>query len=57
MLGGFLTAMLWYFGGNPFGLNEVVPGVLVSAVLFVVVSLVTKPVPDESLKPFFRDTT
>jgi len=57
MLGGFLAAMLWYFGGNPLGLNEVVPGVIVSAVLFVVVSLVTKPVPDESLKPFFRDAT
>jgi SSS family transporter len=57
MLGGFLSAMLWYFADNPLGLDPVVPGVLVSLVLFVVVSLATKPVPDESLKPFFRDVT
>lgn len=57
MLGGFLAAMLWYFGGNPLGLNEVIPGVIVSSVLFIVVSLLTKPVPDESLEPFFEEAS
>jgi SSS family transporter len=55
MLGGFFTALFWYIGGNPLGLKEVIPGVLVSFILFIVVSLMTKPVPKESLKPFFKD--
>jgi SSS family transporter len=57
MLGGCLTAMFWYFAGKPLGLDPVIPGVLVSFVLFVAVSLVTKPVPNESLRPFFKDVT
>ena len=55
MLGGFFTALFWYLAGKPFGLNEVIPGVFVSLVLFIVVSLVTKPVPKEALQPFFDD--
>lgn len=55
MLGGFFTALSWYLAGKPLGLNEVIPGVIVSIVLFIVVSLVTKPVPKESLRPFFDD--
>lgn len=57
MLGGFSTALLWFVNGKPFGLNEVIPGVIVSLTLFIVVSLLTKPVPNESLKPFFKDVT
>lgn len=55
MLGGFFTALFWYLGGNPLSLKEVIPGVIVSFILFIVVSLVTKPVPKEALKPFFKD--
>jgi SSS family transporter len=55
MLGGFFTALFWYIGGNPWGLKEVIPGVIVSFLLFIIVSLVTKPVPNESLEPFFKD--
>ena len=57
MIGGFLTATLWYFSDNPFGLDPVIPGVAVSLILFVIVSLVTRPVPRESLEPFFQDVT
>ncbi|WP_186725660.1 sodium/proline symporter [Planomicrobium sp. CPCC 101110] len=55
MLGGFTTALSWYIAGSPFGLNEVIPGVIVSSILYVTVSLFTKPVPQESLRPFFKD--
>jgi len=55
MIGGFSTALIWYISGNPLGLNEVLPGVFVSLILFIVVSLFTKPAPQDSLKPFFKD--
>ncbi|WP_209123480.1 sodium:solute symporter [Alkalihalobacillus sp. BA299] len=53
MLGGIATVTLWYVIGKPWGLNEVIPGVLVSIILLVVVSKLTKPVPQSSLDPFF----
>ena len=55
MVGGFTAAVAWYFADNPLGLDPVIPGVIVSLVLFVGISLVTKPVPEASLKPFFRE--
>jgi SSS family transporter len=55
MVGGFTAAVAWYFADNPLGLDPVIPGVLVSLVLFVGISLVTKPAPEASLKPFFRE--
>jgi Na+/proline symporter len=55
MVGGFTAAVAWYFADNPFGLDPVIPGVLVSLVLFVGISLVTKPAPEASLKPFFSE--
>jgi SSS family transporter len=54
MIGGVLTVLLWFLLDKPYGLNEVIPGVLVSALLLIVVSKVTKPVPKESLEPFFE---
>ena len=56
MVGGFTAAIGWYLADNPFGLDPVIPGVLVSSVLFVAVSLATKPVPGAALEPFFRET-
>lgn len=55
MIAGFFTALFWYLAGKPFGLSEVIPGVLVSVLSFVIVSLFTKPVPKENLKHFFND--
>jgi hypothetical protein len=55
MVGGFAAAMAWYFADNPLGLDPVIPGVLVSLVLFVGISLLTKPAPEASLKPFFSE--
>ncbi|WNS75779.1 sodium/solute symporter [Bacillus sp. DTU_2020_1000418_1_SI_GHA_SEK_038] len=55
MIGGVVTVLIWYILGKPFGLNEVIPGVLVSTILMFVCSLFTKPVPKESLAPFFKN--
>lgn len=54
MIGGLVTVLVWYFLDKPFGLNEIIPGVMVSIILLIVVSLFTKPVPDKSLEPFFN---
>lgn len=43
MAGGFLTAMAWMTLRNPFRLHGFVPGVVVSLVLMVAVSLLTSP--------------
>ncbi|MCP8615705.1 sodium:solute symporter family protein [Salirhabdus salicampi] len=56
MLGGVATVLVYFLIGKPFGLNEVIPGVLVSLIILLVVSKFTKPVPEESLRPFFGDT-
>jgi len=54
MIGGVITVLVWLFVlDKPFGINEVLPGVFVSTLLLVVVSLFTKPVPTENLEPFF----
>lgn len=56
MIGGVITVLIWLFVlDKPFNINEVIPGVLVSSILLFVVSLFTKPVPSENLKPFFDD--
>lgn len=54
MIGGVITVLVWLFVlDKPFGINEVLPGVFVSTLLLVIVSLFTKPVPTENLEPFF----
>lgn len=55
MIGGVITVLLWLFVlDKPFGVNEVIPGVIVSSILLVVVSYFTKPVPKENLDLFFE---
>ncbi len=57
MLGGFLACLIWEFTGQRgfavHGIDAVEVGVVTSLVLFVVVSRLTKPVPEENLKTFF----
>ncbi|PIC94658.1 hypothetical protein CSV69_15540 [Sporosarcina sp. P26b] len=55
MAGGVITVVMWFILDKPFGLNEVIPGVLVSTILMIVISFFTKPVPEDSLRPFFDD--
>lgn len=56
MLGGVVTVLIWLFVlDKPYGINEVIPGVLVSTILLFVVSSFTKPVPKENLEIFFGE--
>ncbi len=50
LLGGLLTCIIWNLMGSPFGIGATIPGVAVSALLLVTVSLATcqKPAPDEA---------
>lgn len=58
MLGGFLACLVWEFTGQAgfarHGIDAVEVGVATSLALFFVVSWFTRPVSEESLKPFFR---
>jgi SSS family transporter len=56
MVIGFITAATWFLQGKPFGLDPVIPGVLISIASYVIVSLVTPKPPIEGLIPFFPDT-
>jgi SSS family transporter len=57
MLGGFVSCLTWEFTGQRgfavHGIDAVEVGVATSLVLFVLVSRMTKPVPDASLRTFF----
>lgn len=43
MVVGAAVALGWMIAGKPFGVHGFIPGVLVSLIVFIVVSLVTKP--------------
>jgi len=57
MLGGFLACLMWEFTGQRgfavHGIDAVEVGVATSLVLFLLVSRMTKPVPERNLKTFF----
>jgi len=57
MLGGFVACVTWEFTGQRgfgvHGIDAVEVGVATSFVLFVLVSRITKPVPEANLKTFF----
>jgi hypothetical protein len=55
MVGGLVTCLIWLAQRQPYvlGLDAAEAGVLVSAALFFGVSMFTKPVPEEGLRPFF----
>jgi SSS family transporter len=55
MVGGIVSAGVWLALGNPFGINAVYISVPVSLLGMIVVSLLTKPVSNRALRPFFRD--
>ena len=45
MVTGTATALVWMLAGRPLGIHGFIPGVLVSLIVFVVVSLLTEPPP------------
>jgi Na+/proline symporter len=50
MGGGLTSALLWMGIGSPYGLHGFIPGILVSLVAMVIVSLITERLPDDHLE-------
>ncbi|MFD1037427.1 sodium:solute symporter [Virgibacillus byunsanensis] len=55
MVGGIGIASIWLAIGNPFGIDAVYISIPVSLCGMLFVSLLTKPVSNEALSPFFKD--
>ncbi|KXH87026.1 sodium:solute symporter [Sporosarcina sp. HYO08] len=53
IIGSFIFALVWNFIGRPFGLHEIIPGLAVSFVLLVIVSLLTKHSKDEEVAAYY----
>ncbi|MEK3936362.1 sodium:solute symporter family protein [Sporosarcina sp. FSL W7-1349] len=47
------VALVWSLIGNPFGLHEIVPGIIVSFLVLVTVSLMTKHSEDEEVVAYY----
>ncbi|MGK7379671.1 sodium:solute symporter family protein [Planococcus sp. 1R117A] len=55
MVGGIVSAVIWLWLGNPFGIEAVYISVPISLLGMIIVSLLTKPVSKKALEPFFKD--
>ena len=57
MVGGFVGFLVLRFGfAEPLlGIDPIFPGIVTSFVLYVGISLVSRPVPQSALKPFFEE--
>lgn len=53
-VGALAATLLWRLAGQPFGLHEIAPGLVASAVLLVVVSLLTSHSRDEQVTAYFH---
>jgi len=53
MVSGLVTTLVWMILGSPFGLHGFIPGILVSLVAMVLVSLVTRRFPEEHIQRVF----
>lgn len=54
VVGGAGVAVIWYMAGLTSIIHSFVPGIAVSFVLMVIVSLMTKPMPEEHVEVFFE---
>lgn len=57
MIGGCAVSLVWMAVGNPFGVHGFIPGIVVSLVLFLAVSLATSPPSDRCLRAAFGQRT
>jgi len=55
VIGSFIFSLIWNFAGRPFGLHEIVPGLVISFLLLVVVSLFTKHSHDEEVVAYYYE--
>lgn len=53
VIGSFIIALVWNFIGRPFGIHEIIPGLIVSLILLVSVSLSTKHSSDEEVVAYY----
>ncbi|WP_082157422.1 sodium:solute symporter [Kocuria sp. SM24M-10] len=54
-IGALAATLLWRLAGQPFGLHEIAPGLVVSAVLLVVVSLLTPHAREEQVTAYVHE--
>jgi SSS family solute:Na+ symporter len=52
MVAAAAAAVLWRLAGTPFGLHEIAPGLLVSAITLVIVSLVSRHSANETVTAY-----
>lgn len=55
MICGFLTACIWYYLGQPFGMMPLLPAVIVGFVAMVIVSKLTTPPDPALIEKFFPE--
>lgn len=55
VFGSLIFAIIWIIAGRPFGLHEIIPGMLLSLILLVVTSLRTNHSPEEDVTAYFFD--
>lgn len=57
MIVGFTVANVWYALGQPYGVYAALPGTISAAIVMLLVSQFTKPLPKEKLLPFFPEVS
>jgi SSS family solute:Na+ symporter len=57
MIGGFVVALGWMIAGKPFGIHGFIPGIGVSVVLLLLVSLFTKRLPEKHIQRVWGEKT
>lgn len=53
IIGSSIFTLLWNFAGRPWGIHEIIPGLIVSLVLLVEVSLYTEHAPEEEVIAYY----
>lgn len=53
MIGSIIVSLVWSFAGKPFGIHEILPGLIVSFALLIIVSLNTKHSKDEEVVSYY----
>ncbi|UCC11790.1 MAG: hypothetical protein JSW02_10665 [candidate division WOR-3 bacterium] len=54
MVAGCATSLAWMAAGKPFGIHGFIPGIIIGGLVFVIVSLVTPPFPEEHIQRIWQ---
>ncbi|OYD15644.1 hypothetical protein CH330_05275 [candidate division WOR-3 bacterium JGI_Cruoil_03_51_56] len=55
MISGCIVSLVWMALGNPFGIHGFIPGIIISLILYIVVSLFTHPPASRIIRVTFGD--